>query len=132
MTLEETLAEKLAAFRRRALVRDLYDLTWFSHGTLDTELVRRLTYLKVFIDVVEDNLGARPFDPQQDILRQRKASEFLAEDIGLLTAKVDISEWLQIIRTRFDFLSQPTEEERRWAACNPGDTYGVRRVIENL
>lgn len=99
MTLEETLAEKLAAFRRRALVRDLYDLAWFSQGVFDSERVRRLTYLKVFIDVVEDNLGERPFNPQQDILRQRNASEFLAEDIGLLTTKVDISGWLQIIRT---------------------------------
>jgi len=131
MTLEETLAEKLAAFRRRALVRDLYDLAWFSHGALNAELVRRLTYLKVFIDVVEDNLGAGPFDPQH-ILSQRKQSEFLAEDIGLLTAKVDISDWLQIIRTRFDFLSQPTEEETRWAACNHDDAYSVRRMIEDL
>ncbi|MDQ3784072.1 MAG: hypothetical protein M3360_04225 [Actinomycetota bacterium] len=60
------------------------------------------------------------------------ASEFLAEDIGLLTTKVDIPGWLQIGRTRFDFLSQPTDEEKKWAACNPGDTYSVRRVIENL
>ena len=132
MTLEETLGEKLAAFRRRALVRDLYDLAWFSRGVFDSELVRRLTYLKVFIDVVEDNIGTRPFDPQQDILRQRKASEFLAEDIGLLTTKVDIPGWLQTIRTRFDFLSQPTEEEKKLTACNPGDAYSVRQVIAEL
>ncbi|MDQ3784071.1 MAG: nucleotidyl transferase AbiEii/AbiGii toxin family protein [Actinomycetota bacterium] len=58
MTLEETLAEKLAAFRRRALARDLYDLAWFGQGVFDPKLLRRLTYLKVFIDVVEDNLAS--------------------------------------------------------------------------
>lgn len=132
MTLEETLAEKLAAFRRRALVRDLYDLAWFSQGALDTELVRRLTYLKVFIDVVEDALGSRPFDPQQDILRPRRPADFGAEDIGLLTTKVDLQGWLDTVKARFEFLTTPTEDEKRWAACSPGDVYRVRQVIGAL
>lgn len=132
MTLEESLAEKLAAFRRRALVRDLYDLAWFSQGALNTELVRRLRYLKVFIDVVEDALGSRPFDPQLDILRPRKPTDFGAEDIGLLTAKVDLQDWLDTVRARFEFLTTPTEGEKRWAACNPADAYGVHQVIADL
>lgn len=132
MTLEETLAEKLAAFRRRALVRDLYDLAWFSKGALNTDLVRRLTYLKVFIDVVEDDLGPRPFDPRQDILRPRKPANFGAEDIGLLTAKVDLRTWLDTVQARFQFLTTPTEEEIKWAACNPRDANGVHGVINDL
>jgi hypothetical protein len=38
MVLEESLAEKLAAFRRRALLRDLYDLTLFHVGVLTKSL----------------------------------------------------------------------------------------------
>lgn len=129
MALEETLAEKLAAFRRRALVRDLYDLAWFSRLVFDIDLVRKLTYLKVFVDVVEDSLGQRGFDPRRDLLRSRRESEFEHEDIGLLRAQIDIPGWLEILRNRFEFLAAATAEELRWAECNPRDAHGVGRAI---
>ncbi len=132
MVLEEILAEKLAAFRRRALVRDLYDLALFSKRPFNGDLVRRLTYLKVFIDVVVDGLGDGPFDPAADILRPRRTSDFREEDIGLLTGEVDIPSRIESVRTRFKFLLNASEEEGRWAQCNPRDTADVHRAIASL
>ncbi|MFQ5960304.1 MAG: nucleotidyl transferase AbiEii/AbiGii toxin family protein, partial [Candidatus Methylomirabilales bacterium] len=95
MRFEENLAEKLAAFRRRGLQRDLYDLSLFHEGALDEELIRELTYLKVYVDVVEDGHGKGPFDASQDILRDRDAADFPPEDIGMLTEEVEPMVWLQ-------------------------------------
>ncbi len=132
MVLEESLAEKLAAFRRRALLRDLYDLALFHTGPFDEGLVRRLTYLKVFIDVVEDGLGSGPFEPDKDILFPRGEADFPPEDIGFLTGRVDVPLWLERVQTRFFFLNQATEDEARWAKCNPRHSFEVRQVIESL
>jgi hypothetical protein len=63
--LEESLSEKLAAWRRRRKLRDLYDLNLFSRGSLNEPLIRRLLVLKVWHDVVDDGLGAKPFDPAE-------------------------------------------------------------------
>ena len=132
MALEESPAEKLAAFRRRALLRDLYDLALFHTGTFDEALVKRLTYLKVFVDVVEDRWGSSPFEPEKDILLPRGEGDFLPEDIGFLTGKIDIPFWLDRAQSRFSFLSLPTEDEVQWAQCNPRDAYKVRQIIESL
>jgi len=132
MVLQESLAEKLAAFRRRTLLRDLYDLDLFHTSAFDEDLVRRLTFLKVFIDVVEDGLGSGPFRPDQDILLPRRASDFLPEDIGFLVGKIDIPLWLEQAQTRFAFLNHPTKEELKWARCNPRDAYEVRSIIAGL
>jgi predicted nucleotidyltransferase component of viral defense system len=129
MVLEESLAEKLAAFRRRALLRDLYDLALFHTGAFDEDIVRRFTFLKVFIDVVEDGLGSGPFEPDQDILLPRGETAFLPEDIGFLVGKINISLWLEQALTRFAFLNRPTEDELKWAQCNPRDAYEVRSII---
>lgn len=69
VTVDETIAEKLAAYRRRALLRDLYDLWWFTEqGAFDETLIRRLTYLKVYVDVVEERIADGPFNVEQDLL----------------------------------------------------------------
>jgi predicted nucleotidyltransferase component of viral defense system len=132
MDFEESLAEKLAAFRRRGLLRDLYDLALFYNRSFDEGLVRRLTYLKVFVDVVEDGLGKPPFDPVQDILHPGRPSDFLPEDIGFLTGDVDISLWLDRVRNRYRFLIDASKEDLRWASCNPKDAYEVRSIVENF
>ncbi len=131
VALEEALAEKLAAFRRRALVRDLYDLAWFSRIPFDSVLVRKLTYLKVYVDVVEDGLGSRPFRPEADILG-RRPSEFAPEDIGLLAGEVNIGQWLEAVRHRFGFLTDSTADEAQWAQCNPRDLRAVSKVIQTF
>lgn len=52
--LEESLAEKLAAWRRRRKLRDLYDLDLFGRGALDEPQIRRLLVLRVWHDVIDD------------------------------------------------------------------------------
>ncbi|MGH7572984.1 MAG: nucleotidyl transferase AbiEii/AbiGii toxin family protein [Gemmatimonadota bacterium] len=132
MAFEETLAEKLAAFRRRALARDLYDLDWFARqGAFDEALVRRLTYLKIYVDVVEDGLGRRPFEPLEDLFN-RSTRDFPPEDIGLLAGEIRIAEWLEAVGSRFRFLTHPVEEEARWSLCDPKDTRDVSQAIEQL
>ena len=86
---EEMIADKLARFRRDSLARDLYDLAWFAARPFDESLVRRLLVLKVWVDVVEEGLGERPFDPE-DVLRERHQDEFQREAIGYLTTPVDV------------------------------------------
>lgn len=132
MALEENLAEKLAAFRRRGLVRDLYDLALFSAGALDEILIRKLTFLKVYTDVVESGLGDGPFDLAREILGPRSSADFPTEDIGVLTGKVDIDLWIKQVRDRFAFLGEASEDELRWGRCDPRDAYEVRGVTDNL
>lgn len=132
MSLEETLAEKLAAYRRRALLRDLYDLAWFSsQGAFNDGLIRRLTYLKVYVDVVEERIAAGPFNPNSDLF-DRHPGDFPQEDIGLLTGRPDVEGWLDVIRNRFTFLEHPTAEEGRWARCDPRDHHTVGEVIADF
>lgn len=129
--LEETMAEKLARYRRRGLARDLYDLAWAASRPFDEALVRRLVVLKVWTDVIDDGLGDKPFDPEE-ILRGRSADEFKPEAIGYLTARVDVAQWIQAVRVRFVFLRDMDQEEQRWARCSRGDEWEVRRAIAAL
>lgn len=129
--LEETIAEKLARYRRGSLARDLYDLAWISAKPFDEALVRRMLVLKVWTDVLDDGLGERPFDPE-DILRTRTADEFKPEAIGYLTTPVDIPGWLEAVRARFSFLRDLDEAERRWTRCSRGDDWEVRQAIADL
>lgn len=126
--LEETLAEKLAAWRRRRKLRDLYDLFLFGKGALDEALVRRLLFLKVWHDVVIDGLGSKPFDPAvvvADVDIRRIASE----DIGLLTQPVEPLAWLGSVRSRYAFATRLDDVERRLSQCNPGDRYEVSQLV---
>lgn len=129
--LEETIAEKLARFRRGSLARDLYDLAWAAGRPFDEALVRRLVVLKVWTDVVDDRLGERPFDPA-DILRTRSADEFKPEAIGYLTVPVDVPGWIEAVRFRFRFLEHLDPDEQRWMRCSRGDEWGVRQAIAAL
>lgn len=125
---EETIAEKLARYRRGSLARDLYDLAWVAARPFDEALVRHLVVLKVWSDVIDDGLGERPFDPGE-ILRERSPEEFKPEAIGYLTTPVDVSGWIAVVRQRFAFLSVLTESEQRWARCSKGDEWEVRQAI---
>lgn len=53
--LEENIAEKVSRLNRTTTARDLYDLGWqATHqrdvGALDTDLIRRLVVLKIWVD----------------------------------------------------------------------------------
>jgi uncharacterized protein len=129
--LEETLAEKLAAWRRRRKLRDLYDLSLFGRGPLAHGLIRRLLVLKVWHDVVDDGLGKRPFDPAE-IVADIDPRKLPREDIGLLTQPVDPVSWLETVRTRYAFVTVLNDVELRIARCNPGDRYEVSQLIAAL
>jgi hypothetical protein len=126
--LEETIAEKLARYRRGSLARDLYDLAWAATRPFDEKLVRRLVALKVWTDIIDDGLGERPYDPEE-ILRERSVDEFRPEAIGYLTAPVDVPVWVATVCDRFTFLRELNEQEQRWARCSKGDDWEVRQAI---
>jgi hypothetical protein len=129
--LEESLAEKLAAWRRRRKIRDLYDLDLFGRGGLNEPLIRRLLVLKIWHDVVDDGLGTKPFDPAV-IVEYFDPRRLPPEDIGLLTQPVEPVKWLASVRARYAFLTLLDEVEQRIARCNPDDRYDVTRLVGAL
>lgn len=129
--IEESIAEKLAAWRRRRKIRDLYDLYWFGQGRLDEGLVRRLFALKVWHDVVRDGLGPAPLDPAEAIA-EIDPKKMPHEDIGLLTQPVDVPKWLEFFRRRYAFVADLDDDEQRLARCNPGDDYFVQQLVAAL
>ncbi|MCI0636761.1 MAG: nucleotidyl transferase AbiEii/AbiGii toxin family protein [Actinobacteria bacterium] len=129
--LEESLSEKLAAWRRRHKLRDLYDLDVFGRGGLEEPMIRRVLVLKVWHDVVDDGLGVRPFDPGE-IVADIDASRLPPEDIGLLTQPVDPVTWLARVRARYAFVTAVDEVEKRVTRCNPGDRYEVSQLVAAL
>lgn len=128
---EESLAEKLAAWRRRHKIRDLYDLDFFGRRALDEPLIRRLLVLKVWHDVVDDGLGSKPFDPAE-IVADIDTRRLPPEDIGLLTQPVEPDVWLARTRERYAFVTMLDNEEKSVTACNPGDRYPVSQMIRAL
>jgi uncharacterized protein len=129
--LEESLSEKLAAWRRRRKIRDLYDLYLFGQDSLDEPLIRRLLVLKVWHDVVRDGLGTAPFDPEE-IVEAIDTRRLPPEDIGLLTQPVDPAAWLNRVRDRYQFTTDLDDTERRIARCGAGDTYVVSQLVAAL
>lgn len=129
--IEEALAEKLAAWRRRQKIRDLYDLYWFGRGALDEALVRRILALKVWHDVVDDGLGTAPFDPAA-IVQVFDAAKLPPENIGLLTQPVEPVRWLAEVRARYEFLVRLDSLEVEVARCNPGDRWKVQQLVDTL
>jgi predicted nucleotidyltransferase component of viral defense system len=129
--LEESLAEKLAAWRRRRKLRDLYDLDLFAHGTLDEPLIRRVLVLKVWHDVVDDGLGTRPFDPAE-VIAEIDPRSLPPEDIGLLTRPVQPELWLTNVRRRYKFVTALDDAESRVAGCNKGDRHAVAQLVRAL
>jgi len=129
--IEEAIAEKLAAWRRRRKMRDLYDLFWFGRGTLNEVLVRRLFVLKVWNDVVRDGLGDAPLDPAE-VVADVDFRRLPQEDIGLLTQPVDPSAWLQFVRQRYAFIVDFDQVEQRVARCSLNDDFFVQQMVKEL
>jgi len=131
ISVEEAIAEKLARYRRVRLARDLYDLAWLARLPFDESLVRRVTVLKVWSDVVKDGLGERPFEPQEAVL-SRSEADFAPEDIGYLTKPVDMVSWITTVATRYAFISDLDAFECRIAACSKADIWDVQQAITAL
>lgn len=131
MRLEEVMGEKLSRYRRTSLARDLYDLAWCADQPFDEPLVRRLWVMKSFFDIVDEHLGAGPIDPS-DVISERDASVFAAEQIGYLTRPVDIAGWESTVRSRYRFLTDLDDDEQRWAGASPADRWDVLQATEAL
>jgi predicted nucleotidyltransferase component of viral defense system len=129
--LEEALAEKLAAWRRRHKLRDLYDLDFFGRGVVNEPLVRRILLLKVWHDVVDEGLGDRPFDPSE-VTQAIDVRQLPPEDIGLLAPLVAPATWLTNVRTRYAFVTRLDAVETQVARCNIADRYLVTQLVEEL
>ncbi len=87
---------------------------------LNAGLVRRILVLKVWHDVVDDGLGAAPFDPAA-IVQDFDADKLPPEDIGLLTQPVEPGRGLAAVRARYAFVADLDQAETMVARCNPGD-----------
>lgn len=129
--LEEALAEKLAAWRRRRKIRDLYDLYWFGQGVFNEELVRRLLVLKVWHDVVDDRIGTAPLDPTA-IVQHFDIRTLPSEDIGLLTQPVEPDVWLAAVSERYSFVVDFDPTETMVARCDRSDRWIVDQLTEAL
>jgi predicted nucleotidyltransferase component of viral defense system len=128
---EESVAEKLAAWLRRRKMRDLYDLYWYGSRAMDEALVRRLFVLKVWHDVVRDGLGTGPLDPAR-ITAAADRTRIAREDIGLLTQPVQPDVWLASIRRRYAFAASHDNDETRVARCSPADAYFVAQLVSAM
>jgi hypothetical protein len=93
--------------------------------------VRKVAVLKVWTDVVDDELGTAPFDAEQ-VLRPRGAREFRPEAIGYLTTPVDMPAWATAVSERFRFLRDLDDDEQRFARCSRADERDVRSAIAAL
>ncbi len=129
--LEESIAEKLAAWYRRRKLRDLYDIFWYGKQRFNEPLVRRMFVLKVWCDIVHDGLGKGPINPAT-VISDSDIRKIPQEDIGLLTHPVQPDHWLASIRERFRFITEIDNEEHRVTACSPRDAYFIDTLIEQI
>jgi predicted nucleotidyltransferase component of viral defense system len=129
--LDEALAEKLAAWRRRRQMRDLYDLNWFGHRALNEPLIRRAMVLKIWYDVVDEDRGTKPFDPQE-IISVGNVGDVADDEIHLLTKPVEPVKWLSYVSQRYRFVTQLDETEQRIIACTARDRREVEALVASL
>jgi hypothetical protein len=62
-------------------------------------------------------------EPDACHLCARPASTINDESIGFLTYPTDIPGWEREFRTRYAFLADLDDADRRWARCDPRDRY---------
>jgi len=130
----ETIAEKLARFRRQAKGRDVYDLALIAPRMRDRlDILRELFAFKVYFDEVEDGLhGPVPFEGGRHVVGRRARDVIGGEDLGLLTAGTpSIGELLQTIEVEYARMGQPRGEiEETLAACNPRDHFRAKQWFD--
>ena len=145
MAIEENIAEKIARLNRLTPARDVYDLVWLAktspHSQFDRALVRRLAILKCWVDV--NGLHAPSVSwlgpPGADVLktgewlRLRAAREFDDESIGVLaTPAPDLDRLASDLQSRYSFLGEVDDLDRRLLDCGPGDRSDVIAAIQAL
>jgi predicted nucleotidyltransferase component of viral defense system len=144
--LEENIAEKIARLNRATLVRDLYDLNWImanpgAVGQLDSDLIRRLAVLKVWVDANGVHAGnaywppgheGLPFDPE-NWLRDRSKEDIDTEDIGALAVSTPTAAELSDgLRKHFAFLADLDEIESALANASEQDRSLALKALKEL
>lgn len=128
--LHEILSEKLAAVWRRQHARDVYDLAALGRRPLNEPLLRRLTYLKMFADVVE-GISQGPIDPDE-LLEARLGSVTGWNDLGLLSVPPDQNSLIKEVRDRYEFLREPDAIERTLSQTSLSDKPIADKCIGEL
>lgn len=145
MALEENIAEKVARLNRLTPARDVYDLVWLAtnspHSQFDRALVRRLAILKCWVDahgLHADAVnwvgppGATTLDTYR-WLRDRGRKEFDDESIGVLaTPTPDLERLASDLRSRYGFLGDVDEHDKRLLACGSGDRGTIIAALQAL
>ena len=118
--LEENIAEKISRLNRTTTARDLYGLAWLvihqrDSGDLDTDLIRRMVVLKIWVDANGVTAGSmrgraghepRPFDPD-NWLRTRALEEVDLADIGALAVPTpSLADLNATIQAQYRFLRE--------------------------
>ena len=144
--LEENIAEKVARLNRTTTARDMYDLAWIMGKaplarSLDLDLVRRLSVLKIWVDSNGLHSGSMSWPPCHEKsvfvverwLRERSDGEFDLEDIGALAVPAPSPKELsESVRIGFSFLSNLTDEEEVLAKADNRDRSLAIRLLEGL
>lgn len=144
--LEENIAEKISRLNRTTTARDLYDLAWLAThqrviGSLDTDLIRRLAVLKIWVDAHgvraahanwKPGHEPRAFDPGH-WLRGRVATEVDLADIGALAIPTpSLAELNAAIQAHYSFLRSLDTAERQVAEAREQDRHLVLRLLGEL
>lgn len=121
----EIAAEKIAAFWRRRMARDLYDLEHLGRALqadFEGEAIASLGLLKIYFDVVDDGVG-RPLPGPGVLFGCRLADVQGRDDLGHLRADVaDVGQLLSRCRQRYRALETIDAELAEIVAeCNPRD-----------
>ena len=85
LDVREAAAEKIAAFWRRRVARDLYDLDHLGRvlqATFDGRSICALAALKIYFDVVEERAGGRPVEDLSTIFGVAPADVAGKDDLG--------------------------------------------------
>jgi predicted nucleotidyltransferase component of viral defense system len=144
--LEENIAEKISRLNRTTTARDLYDLAWLADhqrevGGLDTNLIRRLSVLKIWTDAngvaaasVRWKPGHEPraFSPER-WLRTRTAAEVDLADIGALAVPTpSLADLNASIQAHYGFLRALDSAERQLAEAREQDRHLALRLLAEL
>jgi hypothetical protein len=144
--LEENIAEKVARLNRVTTARDMYDLAWIANHRhdlpdLDTDPIRRLAVLKIWVDSngvastgAHWKKGHEPSESDPTAwLRARGPDEFDMEDIGALAVPTPTAyELSTVVRTRYTFLAELDDDERRLSSARQQDRPLALRLLAGL
>lgn len=137
LDIREIAAEKIAAFWRRRMARDLYDLEHLGRivqSDFDGLLLARLAALKIYFDVVEGTCPRGPVSSPSAIFGLSETDVVGQDDLGRFGARtITVIPMLAQCRSRYRAIeSLPAEIAHLLTTCRPQDQYQAHRRREEL